>query len=71
MKKIVVLLPEEMVERIDDVVRMGCFATRSEFIREAIRRMLECRELKWARLWRDKMDSGDSDSTARPRQVWK
>ena len=64
MKKIVVLLPEEMVERIDDVVRMGCFATRSEFIREAIRRMLECRELKWARLWRDRLGRGDGDSTS-------
>jgi Arc/MetJ-type ribon-helix-helix transcriptional regulator len=41
LKMVTLKLPEEMVKAIDELIRAGRYATRSEFIRAAIREKLE------------------------------
>jgi len=48
LKLITLKLPEEMIEAIDELVKMGIYTNRSEFIRAAIREKLEKEQKKIA-----------------------
>ena len=48
LKLITLKLPEEMIEAIDELVKIGRYTSRSEFIRAAIREKLEKEQKKIA-----------------------
>lgn len=48
MAKILITLPDAMLEEIDKVLESGRYASRSELVREAMRRLLGTGEGHWS-----------------------